>query len=418
MQHLDFWSGSTLSRHASIRMSDEIISIHGDGMKRLTTTGVVAGSLCLAVSAHAQSSMTLYGVLDAGLAYVHNVAGAGGTNEPTLFKFNSGARQGDRWGLKGSEDLGDGLSAVFQIENGFNIGSGVLLQGGREFGRQAFVELSDKTWGTVTLGRQYDPLVDQILPLTGDFMGGVFGTPGDLDNYDNSVRINNSIKYLSPTINGLNVEALYGFGGVAGTGNGQTFAGTLAYAYGPLSVAAGYFHANGGDTTLNGVRTWTSSADSSFNTAINSGFASARSVQIARVGARYKLGASTFGIAYSNVQYGHDAFSVFHETAKFNNGSIFYNYQFTPAISAGVGYDYTPLTGPASAHYHQLTGLADYAASLRTDIYLLAGYQRASGDTLSTAGQLIAAAAVIGDTQLNSGTHSQVQVIVGIRHRF
>lgn len=388
-------------------------------MKPLASTGIAACSLCLAASAHAQSSITLYGVLDAGIAYVHNVAGTGGVNQSTLVKFNSGARQGDRWGLKGSEDLGNGLSAIFQLENGFNIGSGVLLQGGREFGRQAFVGLSDRSWGTVTLGRQYDPLVDQILPLTGDFMGGVFGTPGDLDNYDNSVRINNSIKYLSPTIDGFNVSALYGFGGVAGSvANGQTFAGTLAYASGPLALAAGYFHANGGNTLTGGIRTWTSSADSSFNTAINSGFASARSVQIIRAGARYKLGASTFGIAYSNIQYGEDAFSTFHQTAKFNNGSVFYNYQFTTAISAGAGYNYTSLTGPASAHYHQITGLADYAASLRTDIYLLAGYQRASGHTLNTAGQPIAADAVIGDTQLNSGTNSQIQVIVGIRHKF
>jgi predicted porin len=70
--------------------------------------------------------------------------------------------------LKGEEDLGGGLKAIFQLENGFDPGTGKLNQGGREFGRQAFVGLTRDQWGTVTLGRQYDPLVDMVQGITAD----------------------------------------------------------------------------------------------------------------------------------------------------------------------------------------------------------------------------------------------------------
>ncbi len=115
-----------------------------------------------AVDAHAQSSVTLYGIVDAGIAYVHNAQNANGGNASSLVKFSSGNLSGSRWGLRGTEDLGGGLAALFQLENGFNIGTGALGQGQREFGRKAVVGLSSSTYGTVTLGRQYDPVVDLV----------------------------------------------------------------------------------------------------------------------------------------------------------------------------------------------------------------------------------------------------------------
>lgn len=373
-----------------------------------------------ATAAHAQGSVTLYGIVDAGIAYVHNAQDSSGQNASTLVKFSSGNLSGSRWGLRGSEDLGNGLAAIFQLENGFNVGTGVAGQGQREFGRKSIVGLASNTWGTVTLGRQYDPLVDLVQPLTQDGpFGGVFGTPGDLDNYDNSLRVSNSVKYTSPLISGLQFEALYGFGGVAGaTGSGQTWSFGAAYSNGPLALAAGYFYANGGNTVTSGVRTWSSSSDSLFNTVINQGFASANSIQIVRAGGSYAIGAVSFGLAYSNTQYGSDAFSTFHETAKFNNGSAFVNYQFTPALRAGVGYNYTSLTGPSSAHYNQVNVGGDYALSKRTELYALAGWQKASGHTLNAKGAAVDAQASIGDFGVNSGTDTQTLAVVGIRHKF
>ena len=387
--------------------------------KRLSFLAVPAG-LLLSAGAHAQSSVTLYGILDSGIAYVHNAQSSNGQNQSTLVKFASGNISGSRWGLKGTEDLGGGLAAIFQLESGFNVGTGAFGQGGREFGRKAVVGLTGNAWGTVTVGRQYDPIVDLVQGLTEDnYFGGVFGTPGDLDNYDNSLRVSNSVKYVSPIFAGFQVEALYGVGGVAGaTGSGPTYSFGAAYANGPLSLGAGYFYANGGNTTTAGVRTWTSSSDSLFNTVINSGFASARSIQIAKVGGQYVIGPVSAGLTYSNTQYGSDAFSTFRDTAKFNNGSVFFNYQFTPAVRAGVGYNYTSLTGPASAHYNQVNLGADYALSKRTDLYALFGYQKASGNTLNSSGTVVSADASIGDFGVNSGTNSQDVAVVGIRHKF
>jgi len=111
------------------------------------TLMVAALSGVFATAAHAQSSVTLYGLIDAGLTYTNNQNGSHN------FKMTSGAVNGSRWGLRGSEDLGGGLKAIFTLENGFSIANGTLGQQGREFGRQAFVGLSSNQFGTVTLGR-------------------------------------------------------------------------------------------------------------------------------------------------------------------------------------------------------------------------------------------------------------------------
>ncbi|KVE35577.1 porin [Burkholderia sp. TSV86] len=387
--------------------------------KQLAAALALPAGFLLSAAAPAQSSVTLYGIVDAGIAYAHNAQDANGRNQSTLVKFSSGNLSGSRWGLKGSEDLGGGLAAVFQLENGFNIGNGVQ-SGNREFGRKAIVGLASNTWGTVTLGRQYDPVVDLVQGLTEDnYFGGVFATPGDLDNYDNSLRVSNSVKYVSPQWSGLQFEALYGFGGVAGaTGSGRTYSFAAAYTNGPLSLGAGYLYADGGTTANNGVRTWTGSSDTLFNTVINQGFASAKSIKSVRAAGQYVLGAATFGLAYSNTQYGRDSLSAFSNTAKFNSGSGFFNYRFTPALTTGVGYSYTSLTGPASAHYHQVNLGADYALSKRTDLYALFGYQKASGRTVGANGAVIDAQASVGSYGANSGTDTQELAIVGIRHKF
>lgn len=370
-------------------------------------------------SAHAQSSITLYGLIDAGVAYVSHAAGSDGKSG-TAFRFGN-AVSGNRWGLKGNEDLGNGLAAVFQLEGGFNIGTGAAAQGGREFGRTAVVGLSSTRWGTVKLGRQYDPVVDLVSALTEDaYFGLTFGTPGDVDNYDGSMRVNNSVKYLSPNFGGVQFEALYGFGGVAGsTGAGQTWSLASSYARGPLALAAGYFYASGGNTQgSTGVRSWTASADSPFNTAVNAGFASARSVSIARAAGQYTYGAWTGGLGYSRTEYAPDGASLFASSARFNSGSAFVNLQVDPALKLGVGYHYTWLTGADTAHYHQVNAAADYALSKRTDLYVMAAFQRASGSTLNASGESVAAQAVIGDYGLNSGSNTQTLVAVGMRQRF
>src|SRR5690606_10200795 len=99
-------------------------------------------------AALAQSSVTIYGVADAGIAYTDNGNPAG-----EQWSVESGQQSGSRLGFKGTEDLGGGLSAIFTLESGFNLDNGTSAQGGRLFGRQAWVGLNGG-FGTVKLGRQ------------------------------------------------------------------------------------------------------------------------------------------------------------------------------------------------------------------------------------------------------------------------
>jgi predicted porin len=377
-------------------------------------------------AAHAQNSVTLYGVIDAGLAYVHNANG----NEKQAGTSN-GNLSGDRWGLKGQEDLGGGLSAIFQLENGFDVGTGKLNQGGREFGRQAFIGLTTDKLGTFTIGRQYDPLVDMVQGITGDnYWASIVGTPGDVDNYDNSLRVSNAVKYVSPNYAGLQFEGLYGFSNGAGTtGQGQTWSGAVAYNNGPLGLAVGYFYTSSPSssrTTVAAGSAWNSpSSDSLFDSPINNGYTSAHSVAIARAAAQYAIGPVTVGASYSNAQYTPDGFSAFVTKQKYNIGSAFANYQVTPAFLVGLGYTYEKASGDASATYNQIGLGADYTLSKRTDLYALAAYQHVSGTqatyTTNAAGQTVRvtqeAQASIGSFGY-AGTNTQELLIVGIRHKF
>ncbi|MDE1184351.1 porin [Paraburkholderia sp.] len=381
-------------------------------MKKLALSSMTVAILAASGAAHAQSSVTLYGLIDSGIGYVHHADGS-----DNLVGMINGNLSGDRWGMKGTEDLGAGLKAIFQIEGGFDVGTGKLGQGSRLFGRQAYVGLQGDTWGTVTMGRQYDPLTDMVQAVTADnYFGSAFATPGDVDNNDNSARFNNAVKYVSPSFAGLQFEGMYSFSGVAGqAGQGYTYAGGVSYANGPLSLAGGYLRA-----TNNSARagTWSSaSADSIFDSHINDGYVSAKSYSIAQAGGQYVIGPVTFGASYSNTQLKADGFSSFGSTEKYNSGKGFIAYQATPALLTGFGYAYTSASGDTSAHYHQFSLGADYNLSKRTDFYAVATYQRAYGTQRLSDGTTQDAVASIGSYGYN-GTDSQELVIVGIRHKF
>ncbi|HVW48777.1 MAG TPA: porin [Trinickia sp.] len=388
-------------------------------MKKIALSTLSLALLGAAGAAHAQSSVTLYGVIDTSLTYVHNASG--NQHLWALGNSSGGDLAGTRWGIKGQEDLGNGLAAIFQLENGFDPSNGRNGQGNREFGRQAFVGLTSSQFGTVTLGRQYDPVVDLVQAITADnYFGSAFSTPGDVDNYDNSSRTNNAIKFQSISYAGLQFEAMYAFGGVAGsTGAGQTWSLAAAYNNGPLGLAAGYFHADNSNTLASGLRTgWNSTSDGTFDSNINNFYATAKSIGIARLAAQYTVGPFTMGASYSNAQYKPDGFSAFGSSEKFNVGQGFLNYQATPALLLGLGYTYTKSSGDTSATYHQASLGADYSLSKRTDVYLVGAYQHASGQTRDpVTGGVTNAQASIGSYGYN-GTSSQELVALGLRHKF
>jgi len=391
-------------------------------MKRIALSTVSLALLGVTGVAHAQSSVTLYGLIDESVQYVNNATPSGGS----VVKLFGGNLQGSRFGLKGTEDLGGGLKAIFQLENGFDINSGALQQGGALFGRQAFVGLTGDSWGTFTAGKQYDPLVDMVQPLTGDnYFGSTFATPGDVDNNDNSFRVINAVKYVSPVFSGFQVEGVYGFGGVAGsTGSNQTWSGAATFATGPFSLAAGYLHADNSNTGA-ARTTWSGTSGNTFDTnfpnnaGINSAYVTAKSIGIASVAAQYVVGPFTGNLSYSNAQYKPDAASGFDTTQKFNVGRAYVGYQITPAALLGIGYAYTKGTGDASATYNQVSLGGDYSLSKRTDLYVVGAWQHASGEQRDpTTGALVGATASIGSYGNQASTDNQVMVSVGIRHKF
>lgn len=389
-------------------------------MKRVALSSLALAMLGTVSAAHAQSSVTLYGIIDAGIAYTHNVGTSTG-NASSQFGFNDGTMSGDRWGLKGSEDLGGGLQTVFQLESGFDVANGTQSQSKREFGRQAFVGLSSATSGTVTLGRQYDPLVDMVQPLTEDnYFGSIFGTPGDVDNYDNNFRINNAIKYVSPTFGGVQVEGLYALGGVAGQNSaGQSYSLAVSYTNGGLGLAGGYFYSKTNNPTLGFQSTADTNSGTNTDSAINGTFANgARSLGIGRLGGQYAIGPVTFGASYSNVQYRPTGLGGYTSNETFNSGSGFVNYQLNPALLLGVGYTYLKSSGVTKANYNQVSLGSDYNLSKRTDLYAVAAYEKANGQSLNAAGVPVSADASIGSYGNPSGTNTQELLIVGIRHKF
>lgn len=375
---------------------------------KISAAVVTIGLATLAAHAQAQNSVTLYGIVDTGLQYVHN-----GGGQSTQISMVSGTQSGSRFGLKGGEDLGGGLKAIFQLENGFNSTTGKLGQGSRMFGRQAFVGLTGSTWGTVTAGRQYDPLITLVQPVQGDnFLGGFFTTPGDIDNADNSVRISNSLKWVSPTWSGLQLSAMYSFSGIAGsTGSGQTYSGAAGYKSGPVSLAVGYLHIDNGNAALS-ART-TTSADSLFNSSVNNAYASSRSINITRAGANYAIGPVILGGYYSFSQYNPDASSTFTRAEKYHNAEVYAVWNVSAQIQTQIGYDYLKSTGDSSAKQNQFTIGADYVVSKRTDFYAVAAYAHAGGTNGTGKAQ-----AVIGSLDVDSGASSQAAVVVGMRHRF
>ncbi|CAD5375076.1 putative Outer membrane porin protein 32 precursor; 3-hydroxyphenylpropionic acid porine [Rubrivivax sp. A210] len=166
---------------------------------------LIAATAATAAAPAAAQSVTVYGLIDLAVEHVTKVgaAGSGLTRMPSLTGTVS-----SRIGLRGSEDLGGGLRAVYAIEQGFAPDQGTLIQGGRAWGRQAFVGLAGN-WGTVSLGRQYTMLFWSILDA--DVMGPALYGTGSLDAYIPNARADNALAWKG-TFGGLTLGATYSLG--------------------------------------------------------------------------------------------------------------------------------------------------------------------------------------------------------------
>src|SRR5579862_2654669 len=162
---------------------------------------VAATAFAAATPAFAQSSVTLYGIVDDSIVYQSSQTSLGSTSGGrSNVKMASGIWAGSRFGLKGAEDLGGGTKAIFQLESGFNINSGAQQFTNAMFGRQAWVGVTNAGYGTLTLGRQYTSYYTLLSPYSPtNWLTGYFGAhPGDLDGLDTIYRANNSVVYTSP----------------------------------------------------------------------------------------------------------------------------------------------------------------------------------------------------------------------------
>ena len=381
-------------------------------MRRLAIVSLPLAVLSGIPAAQAQSSVTLYGEIDNAFAYYNNVG------HHSLVALQGADFTANQWGLKGKEDLGGGVQAIFNLENGFDINTGALKQGGREFGKNAWVGLASKSLGSVTIGRQLDPTVDLVQPLTADGYGPAFTTPGDADNNDNTFRVDNSIKYTSPTYGGLQYEFMYGLGGVPGSVSSQeTSSAAAAYTRGPLSLAVGYIFAKNDGAA--GVGT----GDLTHNNSVTPLFGSVPFIgsrSIAHVAAQYVIGPFTANIRYSNAQWKpYVKLAAFNRTETFNTGATSLEYLISPAFSVNAGYTYTRSSGASSATYHTVAVGTEYFLSKRTTLYAISAYSHARGTTFNSNGNsLVAAGGTVGDLESSSSTPNQVAVILGITHKF
>jgi predicted porin len=376
--------------------------------------------------ANAQSSVMLYGIIDEGFNYNSNMKGE------RSYALQSGVMQGSRWGFRGSEDLGGGLKTIFVLESGFDVNSGKSSQGGLLFGRQAFVGISSN-YGSVTLGRQYDMDAEFVGPFEvgNQWAGNIGAHPGDLDNFNNTVRTNNSIKFKSVSYNGFSFGGMYSLGGVAGdVTRNQTWSVGAGYTNGPLALGVGYMNVRNPNVSFFGNATTGTPSASTANTTypVYSGFLSAHTYQVIGAGGFYTLGVATLGLTYSNVAFkdlgdlssGPNA-SGYAGSVHFNNAEANFKYQVTPALIVGVAYDYTNSSkisaGRATndgATYHQGMLGVDYFLSKRTDVYVIGIYQKASG----TDSRNLPAIASINNQSSPSSNDRQALVRVGIRHKF
>jgi len=202
-------------------------------------------------AAQAQSTVTLYGVVDGGLGYTRFKDKNSGTlaSKATKFGGEHGVRQGNRWGVRGVEDLGGGLKAEYRLESGFNLFQGTSEQGGRLFGRYATLALVSESWGKLQFGRDLN-MADRFVPSVALPQGDSFKQAAAAKTFTStSVRVDNLLSWQTPVFAGFEAAIGYSFhqnGGqpwdVGGTTDGDETLLTLAARYrnGPLTVAASY----------------------------------------------------------------------------------------------------------------------------------------------------------------------------------
>lgn len=372
--------------------------------KRLGVLALLAGGLA-ASGAGAQSSVTVYGIVDLGVQWNEQFAPAAGSQE-RVWGIESGYQSGSRFGLRGSEALGRGLNAIFTLEGGFDASTGTSTQGGLLFGRQAWAGLQGG-FGSLVAGRIPTPSSGTgsfDMFSTVDPFGAGFGINqiGSTFIAANALREDNAVLYVTPVWSGFKGAAGYSFnrgGNESAPQGSNASAMTLAasFATGPLYGVVTYdvlAYPDPGSSTLNagnpdqkllqiGV-TWDFKV-----VKLYAAYADQSNVSAVRAGV--SVPPPTGVGSYDNQAW------LLGVTVPLAGGSLMASYQ----SSDGDSQTYATTSGPASfdPDYHVWGVGFAYPLSMRTNLY--AGY-----------GQVAA------DGSLSSTEFDRKQFALGLRHRF
>ncbi|WP_109480472.1 porin [Paraburkholderia sp. C35] len=290
-----------------------------------------------AASAHAQSSVTLYGALDTSIEITNPGGGY-------VARMDSGAYRGSRVGLRGAEDIGNGVQILFDLENGFSSGNGSLAVANTIFNRQAWIGASTP-YGTVRVGRQYSPI---YIPFKGQL--DAFGAGTIASGLDNLSKItpyaSNAVTYLSPEFHGFSTT-LMAMLRDARDNDGNGLAGhieTFAWRNGPFRISYAHQQTHG-DGALRA----------------NLG------------GVSYVYGPVTGFVSFFNGDGG---------TPRYHNDgvSVSARYAVTPRLRASLGYTFLRDRSGGDNDADQFSAACEYDLSKRVLLYASAGWLRNRGE--------------------------------------
>ncbi|CAB3796147.1 hypothetical protein LMG28614_04305 [Paraburkholderia ultramafica] len=234
---------------------------------RMTAVGCCL-AVCASLSAYARadeapatsgSSVTLYGIVDTGLENLTNASSSNGQTHGVT-RLTSGNMSGSRWGVTGSENLGGGTRTFFRLESGMNVNTGASLQGGRLFGRLAYVGLGNDSWGALSIGRQGGLFLDWVSeynPLKNAVYAVKMQDPAFSDRLDNTARYEKHFGALTAIVQySFGYDSVtYGAQPAGDTRFARVIEGGLRYKSGPFSATLVYDQKNGGSTNPKAAHT-------------------------------------------------------------------------------------------------------------------------------------------------------------------
>jgi len=336
-------------------------------------------------AAQAQSNVQVYGLLDVGVENANNSSATGGSNTRVI----SGGMNTSRWGIRGTEDLGGGLKAVFNLEGGILMDTGA--QDGALFRRQAYVGL-EGAFGRVVVGRSFTSVYDTVISY--DPMGfapyyswATSGPATGPSKYGFTTGYDNLIKYAG-TFGNFRVGANYAAGEqTTGVADSAKMGATIAYKFGPANVMATYERNNGNTVAATGNR--------DENT-------------VWHIGANYETGPLKFWAVLRdyNLTAGRAATADVEATTTW--GGVAYKPNEVTTITGAVYHvDVKNVAANTDADPTMYVLRYRYALSKRTDVHVSGAYAKAKHGQLT------------GLSRDDAGfANSQRGITVGMQHRF